>query len=199
MSDFRGLCHVKERMMKRLLLFSLNMFIMMTLFGQFTKTVTGIIIDSETQKKLPFVNVYWKSDITSGTISNNNGGFTLVQLTDNNTNILCDTLIVKHIGYETKAVAIERGQEKIIVKLKKSVVDMAEVTVTASYKREKYNKKENPAVQLMEKVIANKNKHRVQNHLDYEIDCYEKLTLYLDKIDFDFDSNWFWKDFSFLK
>ena len=199
MSDFRGLCHVIERMMKRLLLFSLNMFIMMTLFGQFTKTVTGIIIDSETQKKLPFVNVYWKSDITSGTISNNNGGFTLVQLTDNNTNILCDTLIVKHIGYETKAVAIERGQENIIVKLKKSVVDMAEVTVTASYKREKYNKKENPAVQLMEKVIANKNKHRVQNHLAYEIDCYEKLTLYLDKIDFDFDSNWFWKDFSFLK
>jgi hypothetical protein len=65
-------------------------------------------------------------------------------------------------------------------------------------KKEKYSKKNNPAIELIEKVIANKNKNRIENNNSWQFRQYEKLTLSLNNIDNAFETKVFYKSFKFL-
>jgi hypothetical protein len=162
-----------------------------TLFGQ--KNVTGTVVDAKTHETLPFVNVYWTSDANAGTVTDMDGNFSLQRIQG------CNTLKFGYVGYKPHTITLDAGQTKVEVELQSSAFNLNDVTVTASRKREKYRRKGNPAVELMEKVIANKNNRRIESLGLYKVDCYEKLTLSLDRFDFDFDSTKFLKDFAFVK
>ena len=54
--------------------------------------------------------------------------------------------------------------------------------VTVKAKRQKYSRKENPAVELMKKVIAAKKRTRLENHDYYQYNKYQKLTLAANEI-----------------
>lgn len=62
-----------------------------------------------------------------------------------------------------------------------------------------YKKKGNPAVELVNKVIAHKDQNRVKNAEHYSVDTYENLILALDKFEVNFDSSRFWCNSSSLK
>ena len=49
--------------------------------------------------------------------------------------------------------------------------------VTVSSKRQKYSRKNNPAVELMRKVIAAKKSHDIHNHDYFRYDRYQKVML----------------------
>ena len=49
--------------------------------------------------------------------------------------------------------------------------------VTVKAKKQKYSRKDNPAVELMKKVIAAKKRTRLENHDYYQFNKYQKLTL----------------------
>ena len=50
-------------------------------------------------------------------------------------------------------------------------------------KKENYSKKNNPAIELIEKVIANKDKNRIENSSSWQFQQYEKLILSFTNID----------------
>jgi len=54
--------------------------------------------------------------------------------------------------------------------------------VTVKSKRSKYSRKDNPAVELMKKVVAAKKRSRLENHDYYQYNKYQKLTLAVNDI-----------------
>jgi len=65
-------------------------------------------------------------------------------------------------------------------------------------KKEKYSKKNNPAIDLIEKVIANKDKNRVENSRSWQFRQYEKLALSVSNVDNAVETKGLFKMFKFL-
>lgn len=83
------------------------------------------------------------------------------------------------------------------VLLKPTAFEISEVVVKP--KREKYTRKDNPAVELIKKVIAHKNDNRIEAKPEYQTEVYEKLSLSLDNFNPNLDKNKFLKKFKFIK
>jgi hypothetical protein len=65
--------------------------------------------------------------------------------------------------------------------------------------RERYSRRNNPAVDLIRQVIEHKDENRIEAQDEYEAEIYEKLTLSLDNFNPDFDKNKFWNKLKFVK
>lgn len=83
------------------------------------------------------------------------------------------------------------------IELEPDVYNLGEVTVTASRRKERYSRKNNPAVDLVSEVIAHKESMRPQK--DTSRTEYEKTILALDRFDVDFERNALLEKFSFLR
>ena len=64
------------------------------------------------------------------------------------------------IGYVTKVVTIPSGAKELNVKLSPADIQLKEVVIKPQ--KEKYSRKNNPAVDFMRKVIANKTALRIE-------------------------------------
>ena len=87
--------------------------------------------------------------------------------------------------------------DNLEVLLKPTAFEISEVVVKP--KREKYTRKDNPAVELIKKVIAHKNDNRIEAKPEYQTEVYEKLSLSLDNFNPNLDKNKFLKKFKFIK
>jgi len=65
-------------------------------------------------------------------------------------------------------------------------------------KKEKYSKKNNPAIELIKKVIANKDNNRLENSRSWQFQQYEKFTLSVNNIENAFETKGFLKIFKFF-
>ena len=65
-------------------------------------------------------------------------------------------------------------------------------------KKERYSKKNNAAIELIEKVIANKDKNRLENSRSWQFQQYDKFTLSVSNIDNAFETKGLLKIFKFL-
>lgn len=83
------------------------------------------------------------------------------------------------------------------IELEPDVYNLGEVSVTASRRKERYSRKNNPAVDLVSEVIAHKESMRPQK--DTSRTEYEKTILALDRFDVDFERNALLEKFSFLR
>lgn len=80
------------------------------------------------------------------------------------------------VGYESKRVMINSSiPNNYNVKLKPDTKQLAEVVV--KQKRAKYSRKDNPAVELMKRVIAAKKRTDLRNNDFYQYNKYQKITL----------------------
>jgi len=80
------------------------------------------------------------------------------------------------IGYESKKLTVDLSEENIIeVLLAPKAIELTEVTARAE--RKKYSKKENPAVELIKKVIEHKNDYHPKRHDYYQFEKYERKSL----------------------
>ncbi len=85
------------------------------------------------------------------------------------------------VGYKSKTVNINASTpSKLDVKLKPDTKQIAEVVVKS--KRGKYSRKDNPAVELMRRVIAAKKKTDLENHDYLQYTKYQKLTCAINDI-----------------
>ena len=85
------------------------------------------------------------------------------------------------VGYQSKRIMIsEKTPSRLDVKLKPDTKQLQEVVVNK--KRGKYSRKDNPAVELMRRVIAAKKKTDLKNHDYYQYDKYQKITLAMNDI-----------------
>ncbi|MDR1552871.1 MAG: DUF5686 and carboxypeptidase regulatory-like domain-containing protein [Prevotellaceae bacterium] len=144
------------------------------LFSQQNTTVDGSVIDAVTGEELAFVNIFFKGK-NIGTSTDLKGNFHLETLWAS------DEINISFLGYQTQVLKVETGKKnKYKILLVPDAINIEETVVRP--KRIRYRKKDNPAVALMQKVIENKNRNRIESHDYYEYESYEKLEFALDNI-----------------
>ena len=129
--------------------------------------IKGIVSDSITGETLPYVSLIFKGT-TIGTASDEDGNFSISTSTPGK------ILSVSYIGYDTKEIQISKGKSyNLDIRLVPSGIKLNEVVVKP--KREKYRKKDNPAVIFVKKVIALRESNDPHNRDFYRYDQYNKM------------------------
>lgn len=138
--------------------------------------IRGTVTDSLTREPVSFVQVYYEGT-SIGTQTDDRGRYELPLPTGNHTL----NLVFSSIEYLKKSVQVKPGRSKRInVRLQETSHTLSEVMVKP--RRERYSRKNNPAVELIRKVIANKKKTDLRNHDWYSFYSYQKMTTSLDDI-----------------
>ncbi len=154
--------------------------------------VTGKVIDSKTREVLDYVNVYYEGK-NVGDQTDENGQFVIKE------DSLWKELTISSMGYQTQKVKLKDfGQNKnLVIKLVPDAQMLTGVTVSA--KRKRYSRKNNPAVELMRKVIANKKQSDLHSKDFFTYTKYEKMTFSLNEVSDKVFEEGEYKRFAFLK
>ena len=132
------------------------------------QNLTGRITDAETGEEIPYASVVYHGHRVA-VISDIDGNYSIAKH-------LGWKLSFSAVGYQTIEVTINnQTKNKMDIALKSDSKQLKEVTISS--KKGKYSRKNNPAVELMKKVIAAKKVTDLGNHDYYKYDKYEKLTL----------------------
>jgi len=173
-------------------LFSLTIFLLYTTYtlAQTTK-VSGIVTDASNKQPMPFVTVAFQGSAI-GTATNGNGKYTLTT-TNTYTHIK-----VSFVGYKDAVLPITPGQDQVInVKLVPATQELSEVEVKGA-KREKYHNKDNPAVELIRKVIENRPKNRPEAYDYVEYKEYDKMQFSFTNVSTKLGDKGFFKKYKFV-
>ncbi|WP_242047108.1 DUF5686 and carboxypeptidase-like regulatory domain-containing protein [Dysgonomonas sp. HGC4] len=147
-----------------IMLFAL--FSISTIYSQ-TTSVQGVVRDSVTNEPLEFATVRFDGT-TVGKLSDEVGKFSLSNTTGGN------TVVVTMMGYESRTIIVPLNKTtQLDIKLKAEGVQLNEIVIRPG--KEKYSKKDNPAVELIKKVIANKYDYLITNQNYYMNDEYDRL------------------------
>ena len=153
-------------------------------------SIEGTVTDSITGEALPYANIFLKGS-TSGVASDINGHFSLSTSTN------FTSLQVSVMGYVPKNIFVKKGKHnRLNIKLRPSETLLEEVVVKP--KKEKYSKKNNPAVALMERIRATHPEYNPENHDFYSYSKYEKIVMALNDFYPDRNSSWITKKFDFI-
>lgn len=175
------------------LLLLLTVFTTVQLHSQTSKKLTkvrGTVIDKETKEPLPFVAVAF-AGTSVGTTTDFDGKFEL------SSQWATATLEVSFLGYTTFSTPITLGERQLVdVQLDPESLTMDEIVVVE--KKRRYTKKNNPAVDLMRKVIANKGDNKLEGRDFYELDKYEKVELDINNITDKFKERKVFKNYQFV-
>ena len=135
--------------------------------------VTGQITDAQTGESIPLASVQYKGH-NIGVVSDLEGHFRISRHNG-------WALTFSAVGYVSTTVMVSSSLKlPCQIKLKPDNQMLKEVTVKA--RRERYSRKNNPAVEMMRKVIAAKKKTHLDNNDYYQYNKYQKLTLALNEI-----------------
>lgn len=162
------------------------------LHAQSITSASGIVRDSITGEPLSYVSVYFENS-TIGAMTDDNGKFSL----QNNKNL--NKLVVTSLGFDTRIIDLKTGKKNDNLDILLSSTSFAISEVVVKPKREKYSRKDNPAVELIKKVIEHKNENRIESKDEYQTEVYEKLSMSLDNFNPDLDKNKFMRKFKFIK
>ena len=140
--------------------------------AQEVTSISGIVVDGDTGETLPFVQIYFLKSTTNkgmipsevGTTSDIDGNFSISNSAGYN------TLNFQMIGYKTEMLTLRKGQSRknVKVKLTPDVYGLQDIVVTPKNRKREYKRKGNPAVELIQNVIANKEKHCVKEAANTE-------------------------------
>ena len=150
----------------RVFLFLILCFIFSHLGAQ---TIVGHVVDEATGENIAYASVLYKGQRLAA-VSDLNGRFTIAYHKG-------WKLTVSAVGYKSRTYTVDDDMQKLFVSLRQDTRSLKEVTVRS--KRSKYSRKNNPAVELMKKVIANKKATDLSLRDYYQYTKYQKLTLAL--------------------
>jgi hypothetical protein len=172
------------------LIFIAFLFVSTTLAAQNT-VVSGVVTDAGTKKPLSFVTVSFTGS-TIGTNTSDDGHFSLRSAKP------YTQLKITYLGYKDAIIAVVAGKEQVInVKLFPSAKQINEVAIQAA-KRARYTNKENPAVELIRKVIANKEKNRPEAYNYVEYKEYDKMQFSLSNLSDKISEKKFFRKYKFI-
>ena len=152
--------------------------------------IKGTVTDSITHEPLLYVTVQYEGKGV-GAITNGEGEYSV------ETRRGWDELTFSTIGYKTKKVKIKPGQKVLNVQMSPDDIMLAEVVVKP--KKEKYSRKNNPAVEFMRKVIDRKKKLKLEEKDYYQYRKYEKMKMSLNDITPEKMEKGLYKKFAFFK
>lgn len=151
--------------------------------------IHGLITDSVTREALPYVSVRIKNS-SYGCSSDNNGNFSFLAPINK------DTIIISSIGYKEKRIALTvHTKLPLKVRMSPEMYKLSEITIKPQ--KEKYSKKNNPAVELARRIIERRDENSPKNKPFYSRDRHEKLNIALNNFSTT-ESNHFGQNFSFL-
>lgn len=157
---------------KKIILFMAALLAICTANGQ-ERTIKGIVTDSISGEGLPYATLIFKGTST-GTATDGNGRFTIQLPAGSN------TLVASYVGYDTKETTISRTQTTDLkIKLVPGGITLSEVVVKPQ--KEKYSKKENPAVTFAKQLIAARKDNNPRDKDYYQYDRYEKMIFALNE------------------
>ncbi len=140
-----------------------------TLTAVAQEKITGYAIDDQTGDSLGFVSVQYKGQKVA-TMCDHRGYFSIPKHVG-------WKLTFSAVGYKSRTVTIKENTHRLLLSLKPDPKMLSEVTVRS--RKSRYSRKNNPAVELMRKVIANKKRTDLANNDYYQYTKYQKLTLAL--------------------
>lgn len=165
--------------------------VFITLFAVSAQTVvTGVVRDATTQQPLQSVSIYFRGGkgVTSGT----DGTYKIT------TNSLRLTLLYfSYVGYKAISKPVEAGKEQV-VDVYLELNDAKSNVIVKTNKRGKYSNRNNPAVELIRKVIDNKSKNRIEAYDYVSYEQYEKMELSLSNTPEKLKNNILFKNFKFV-
>ena len=140
---------------------------------QAQQQITGVVVDAETGEVIPMASLIYKGHNVAK-VADADGQFSITRHEGWN-------LTVSSIGYKERIIRISaKTKDYQKITLKPDRQQLEEVTVKS--KRHRYSRKDNPAVELMRKVIAAKKQTDLKTHDYYQYNLYEKLTLGLNDL-----------------
>ena len=151
--------------------------------------IYGKISDIATNEALPYTSVRVRNT-TSGCSSDSNGNFSFYAP-------LQDTLIISSIGYKEERIPLSK-KTKMPLRITMRAIDYTLNEVTIKPKKEKYSKKDNPAVTLVRNIIERRNDNSTKTKPFFSRKRHETLNIALNNFTTTGDGN-VGKKFKFLE
>lgn len=147
--------------------------------------ITGVITDAQTGDTLFYPSAAYKGHHVA--VSGNAQGQYKIERHEG------WYLTFSSVGYKSQTVLIKENTPNVLnIKLKPDTKQLSEVVIR--HKRARYSRKNNPAVELMRRVIAAKKKTDLTNHPYLQYTKYQKITFALNDLKpSDLDSGFFAK------
>lgn len=179
-----------KRIITRITLLLFCVFTVAQVNAQDQTIIRGRVLDAKTKQPLPFVDVVLKGTYVG--VSTDLDGQYFIQ-----TRNPSDTIQVSFIGYKTLEERIIREtRQEMNFYMEEEGLQLESVTIVAEKGR--YRKKGNPAVELMRKVIENRDRNKMEAQDFYSYERHEKLELDLNNITDEFKDRKAFENFEFL-
>lgn len=171
-----------------------HLFFLFSLIGQVvvgqTTIVKGVITDATTKETLPYVSVLIPGT-GIGTSADDEGHYS-IKVEGNQIK-----LKFAYIGYLPVEKEITPGEDQVInIQMKVDANMLDEVVVTG--KRGRYRNRNNPAVELIRKVIAHKKENQMEHYDFVEYEEYSKLSMALSNLSDKFKERRIFRNYKFL-
>ncbi len=175
---------------KFFLIFSL-LFIADSLLAQST-VVSGTVTDTHNKQPMSFVTVSF-TGTTIGANTDNNGKFSIT------TDKPVTSIKATFLGYRDVIIPVKAGTQQVIdIKMSAAAAQQLNEVVVKSGKKPKYRNKDNPAVELIRKVIENKEKNRPESYNYVEYKEYDKMQFSFLNVSANFADRKFFKKYAFV-
>ena len=152
--------------------------------------IRGVVTDSVTNEPLMLVSIQY-TGTAYGTRTDENGEYRLSVRPGLN------EVTFSYMGYVTKTIRLKPGTTRLDVRLRPDDIVLQEVVVKP--KKERYRRKNNPAVDFMRKVIEHKKALRLEENDYYQYRKYEKMKMSLNDITPEKMEKGLYKKFAFFK
>ena len=126
-------------MVKRFVFF---IFILFVGISRLSAQIYGIVTDKETGEPIPYVNIYYEADKSVGTVADLDGKYSISYHKG------WDKLSFSSVGYATQTITVSSATKELNVQMEGNIV-LDDIVIKP--KRQKYSRKNNPAVELMKK------------------------------------------------
>lgn len=132
------------------------------------QNLIGRIIDAATGQPVPYATLSYQGHKLN-TVADGTGRYSIARHNG-------WSLQVTALGYKAEMVAVETASPRNLdIRLQPNEKTLNEVVVRS--KKSRYSRKNNPAVELMRRVIAAKKQTRLENNDFYQFNKYQKITL----------------------
>lgn len=173
----------------RLVLLFILYWVTLPIFAQEDSRITGVVKDAKNGLPIPYATVHYQGKAT-GTTTDYEGKFSIVRIKD----AILDFSV---IGYGKQSIKVGADTKVLEIQLKEIEKILGEAKVKV--KKQRYSKKDNPAVELMRKVIAAKKNSDLHVHEYFSYNKYQKLTFSVNEFTEKVYSDANFKNMPFLK
>ena len=152
--------------------------------------IRGKVFDAQTGEALPFVDVGLKGT-NVGVSTDLDGRYNI------ETRFASDTVFASFLGYETQYIPITKFKtNRITFRLKSEALQIE--TVEIKEKKTKYSKKNNPAIDLAQKVLSNRYTNSLKGKEYYSYNQQEKINIDINNITEGFKDTPFLRNLDFM-